>query len=67
MDKGAWLATVHGVEKSRPQLKRLSILTLGVQLMKQLFQSEETTFHELCFPKVQHRTWYIVIAARIVE
>ena len=28
MDKGAWLAMVHGVEKSRPQLKRLSIHTI---------------------------------------
>ena len=52
MDRGAWLATVHGVAKSRTLLKRLSIHTLGVQLMEQLLQSEETAFHELGFPEV---------------
>ena len=30
MDRGAWLATVHGVAKSWTQLKRLSMWPLAV-------------------------------------
>ena len=33
MDRGAWWATVHGVTKSRTQLKRLSTHALTVQFI----------------------------------
>ena len=35
MDKGAWRTTVHGVTKSRTQLKQLSLHTTGSQLAKE--------------------------------
>ena len=35
MDRGAWRTTVHGVAKSRTQLKRLSLHTTGSQLAKE--------------------------------
>ena len=40
MDRGAWWATVHGVTKSRTQLKRLSTYT---------HKSEIVGSQELCF------------------
>ena len=38
MDRGAWWATVHGVAKSRTQLKQFSNNTLTIGGNKSMFQ-----------------------------
>ena len=48
MNRGAWQATVHGVAKSRTQLKRLS--THAVRLKTVLLNPKSWIFHYTTFP-----------------
>ena len=48
MDKGAWWATVHGVAKSRTQLKRLSSSSSSSRYMKRSFPGGSDSKESAC-------------------
>ena len=44
MDRGAWRATVHGVAKSRKQLKQLNLQEILIWVWTSFLQKEESVF-----------------------
>ena len=54
MDRGAWWATVHSVEKSRRRLKQLSTHTLSERQKNKDYVKEQKTLGKKNYNKVLH-------------
>ena len=68
MDGGAWLATVHGVAKSRTRLSDFTLCTQVKETLAQYKKDLEKKGHWLVYPfSAWHGSWYKVISKSICE